>query len=46
MSEVNFWVEEALEGGFTDRALGYSIYTEVDTNVVRMRLVRDEVFDV
>ena len=31
MSEVIFLVEEAPEGGFTARALGYSIYTEADT---------------
>lgn len=31
MSEILFLVEEAPEGGFTARALGYSIYTEADT---------------
>lgn len=31
MSEVVFLVEEAPEGGYTARALGYSIYTEGDT---------------
>ena len=31
MSEVIFLVEEAPEGGYTARALGYSIYTEADT---------------
>ena len=31
MSEVLFLVQEAPEGGFTARALGYSIYTEADT---------------
>jgi hypothetical protein len=31
MSEVIFNVEEAPEGGFTARALGYSIFTEADT---------------
>ena len=31
MSEIVFLVEEAPEGGFTARALGYSIYTEGDT---------------
>jgi hypothetical protein len=31
MSEVLFLVEEAPEGGFIARALGYSIYTEADT---------------
>ena len=31
MSEIIFLVEEAPEGGFTARALGFSIYTEADT---------------
>ena len=31
MAEIVFLVEEAPEGGFTARALGYSIYTEADT---------------
>jgi hypothetical protein len=31
MSEIVFLVEEAPEGGFTARALGYSIYTEADS---------------
>ncbi len=31
MTEIVFLVEEAPEGGFTARALGYSIYTEADT---------------
>lgn len=31
MAEIVFWVEEAPEGGYTARALGYSIYTEADT---------------
>jgi len=30
MSEVIFLVEEAPEGGFTARALGFSIFTEAD----------------
>jgi hypothetical protein len=30
MDEIVFIVEEAPEGGYTARALGYSIYTEVD----------------
>lgn len=66
MSEVIFLVEEAHEGGFTARALGFSIFTEAGNweelraaisdalicqfeedqrpNLVRMHLVRDEVF--
>jgi hypothetical protein len=31
MAEIVFLVEEAHEGGFTARALGYSIYTEADS---------------
>ena len=31
MSEVEFLVEEAPEGGYSARCLGHSIYTEVDT---------------
>ncbi len=31
MSELIFLVEEALEGGYTARALGQSIFTEADT---------------
>ncbi len=31
MNEILFLVEEAPEGGYTARALGYSIYTEADT---------------
>ncbi len=31
MSEIIFTVEEAPEGGYTARALGFSIFTEADT---------------
>ena len=31
MKEIIFLVEEALEGGFTAQALGFSIFTEADT---------------
>lgn len=30
MPEILFLVEDAPEGGYTARALGYSIYTEAD----------------
>lgn len=30
MNEIIFVVQEAPEGGFTARALGYSIFTEAD----------------
>jgi hypothetical protein len=43
MNEIIFLVEDALEGGFTARALGYSIYTDADT-VAELRVnVRDAV---
>ena len=31
MNEIFFLVEDALEGGFTARAIGESIFTEADT---------------
>ena len=31
MSEIFFLAEEALEGGYTAKALGESIFTEADT---------------
>ena len=31
MAEIVFLVEESQEGGFTARALGYSIFTEANT---------------
>ena len=31
MAEIVFLIEEAPEGGFIAKALGYSIYTEADT---------------
>lgn len=31
MNEVIFVVEQAPEGGYVARALGYSVYTEADT---------------
>jgi len=42
-AEVIFLVEEAPEGGFTARALGYSIYTEADTWDELRKAVRDAV---
>lgn len=52
MSEIIFEVTDAPEGGFTARALGASIYTEVDTlpalreapPMIRLHYVREEVF--
>lgn len=31
MAEILFLIEDAPEGGYTARALGYSVYTEADT---------------
>jgi len=31
MSEIIFLIEEAPEGGYAARALGYSVFTEADT---------------
>jgi len=31
MSEIIFLVEEAPEGGYTAKAIGFSVYTEADT---------------
>lgn len=31
MSEIIFIIEESAEGGYTAKALGYSIYTEAET---------------
>ncbi len=43
MSEVIFTVEEAPEGGYTARALGFSIFTEADTLPELREMVRDAV---
>ncbi len=42
MKEVIFMVEEAPEGGYTARALGYSIFTESET----IEELREEIVDV
>lgn len=31
MKEIIFLIEEAIEGGFTARALGFSIFTDAET---------------
>lgn len=41
--EVLFLVEDADEGGYTARALGYSIYTEADSWEELKQAVRDAV---
>jgi hypothetical protein len=43
MSEILFLIEEAPEGGFTARALGYSIYTEADDWESLKREIQDAV---
>ena len=42
-SEIIFTVEEPPEGGFSARALGYSIHTEGDTLTDLKEMVRDAV---
>jgi hypothetical protein len=41
--EVIFLVEDAPEGGFETRALGYSIYTQAETIEELREMVRDAV---
>ena len=41
--EIIFLIEEAPEGGYTARALGYSIFTEADTWDELKRMVEDAV---
>ena len=41
--EIIFLVEEAPEGGFQAKALGYSIFTEADTFDVLKGMVQDAV---
>jgi len=43
MNEIIFLIEEAVEGGFTARALGESIFTEADTLEVLRQQVREAV---
>ena len=43
MNELIFLVEESVEGGFTARALGESIFTEADTIEALRQQVRDAV---
>ena len=41
--EVLFLIEDAPEGGYTARALGYSIFTEADTWQELKAAIRDAV---
>ncbi|MGH9798788.1 MAG: 2-oxoisovalerate dehydrogenase [Blastocatellia bacterium] len=43
MNELIFLVEEAVEGGYTARALGESIYTEADDLLNLREQIRDAV---
>jgi hypothetical protein len=43
MNELIFLVENAVEGGYTARALGESIFTEADTREALREKVRDAV---
>lgn len=43
MNEIIFLVEDAVEGGFTARALGESIFTEGDDLVALRSNIRDAV---
>ncbi len=43
MSEIVFLVEDAIEGGYSARALGESIYTQAETLEVLREQVRDAV---
>ena len=43
MSEIIFVIETSAEGGYTARALGYSIYTESETIEGLKENIRDAV---
>lgn len=43
MKEIVFLVEEAVEGGYTARALGESIFTEADSIEELREQIRDAV---
>jgi len=43
VNEIIFLIEEAVEGGFTARALGESIFTEADTLEALRQQVREAV---
>ena len=41
MKEIIFLIEEAIEGGFTARALGFSIFTDAETMVELKANIRE-----
>ena len=43
MNEIIFLVEDAPEGGFSARALGYSIFTAADSEQELQTMVKDAV---
>jgi hypothetical protein len=43
MNEIIFVIEEAVDGGFTARALGESVFTEAETLDTLRQQVRDAV---
>lgn len=43
MNEIIFLVEDAPEGGFSARALGYPIFTAADTEQELQAMVKDAV---
>jgi hypothetical protein len=43
MKEITFIVEEEEDGGFSDRALGHSIFTQAETREELEEMVRDAV---
>ena len=43
MDEIIFLVEDAPEGGFSARALGYSIFTAADTELELHAMIKDAV---
>ena len=42
-NEITFLVSDSSEGGFEARAIGYSIYTEADSEAELRSMVRDAV---
>ena len=44
MEEVIFLVEESLEGGFTAKGLGVSIFTQASTMELLREMVKDSVY--
>ena len=43
MAEILFLIEDAPEGGYTARSLGYSVHTEADTWEELKTAIRDAV---